>query len=280
MVFPLVKWAGGKRQILEELKNHVPKISGTYYEPFIGGGALFFALKTEARIGKSIVSDLNGDLLNLYKVTQKEPLSLWESLEDMKYGNTPDDYYSARREFNREKDSMMPHERAALFLYLNKHCYNGLFRVNSMGEFNVPFGKYVNPSIPKKENIMKVSKALEDTRIVQGDFDEILSEASLEDFAYLDPPYFPISTTSSFTDYQAAGFGIIEQKRLAKTFQELDKKGVNLMLSNSATSEILQLYEQFNVKIIEARRMINSNSNGRGTVKEVVITNYHASQNP
>lgn len=274
MATPLMKWAGGKRQLLDELMKSVPNFSGTYYEPFFGGGALFFALKTAGKIGNSVISDTNGQLCNLYRVIQNSPESLSEELENLNFQNNAEDYYKARDSFNSDLEKKTPEHRGAILVYLNRHCYNGLFRVNSKGSFNVPFGKYSNPGMPSRDRIFELSKALHDTEILNADFGDVLNNAKPGDFAYLDPPYDPVSSTSSFTDYHTGGFGSKEQKRLAGLFKELDQEGVSLMLSNSATPFILELYSEYRIRTIGARRYINSKSDGRGEIEEAIITNF------
>ncbi len=273
MATPLMKWAGGKRQLLDQLMKIVPSFPGTYYEPFFGGGALFFALKAAGKIGKSVISDTNGELCNLYNVIQNSPHSLAEELDSLKFENNAEDYYKARNSFNSELEKK-PEHKAALLVYLNRHCYNGLFRVNSKGRFNVPFGKYKNPGMPSRDRIFELSEAFQKTEIMNADFGKVLNKAHPGDFAYLDPPYDPLSSTSGFTDYHSGGFDSKEQERLAGLFRELDQKGVSLMLSNSATPFILDLYSEFKIMTIGARRYINSKPDGRGEIKEVIITNF------
>ncbi len=273
MAVPLIKWAGGKRQLLVHLIKLVPDKFGTYYEPFIGGGALFFALNTGGKIHKAVISDINSRLLNFYSVLRDSPLLLWEELDNLHYGNNPEDYYEARRRFNSE-DIRSPTLDAALFLYLNRHCYNGLFRVNSKGEFNVPFGRYKDPLKLDRDRILNASGMLANTKVVHSDFEDVLENAISGDFAYLDPPYSPLSSTSNFTDYHQGGFDSSSQKRLSGLFRKLDQKGVSIMLSNSATREILELYEGYNTKFVGARRAINSNGSRRGRIEEVIVTNF------
>lgn len=278
MTASLIKWAGGKRQLISDLQRLLPENFNTYFEPFIGGGAMFFALRASGKIKKAIISDVNHDLVNLYRIVKESPHALFEELNDLRYGNNAGDYYDARKVFNSFGKHELPEKKAALFIYLNRHCYNGLFRVNSRGEFNVPFGKYKNPGIPGMDKLIEVSRALTDTEILNSDFDTVLENVSSGDFVYLDPPYAPVNATSSFTDYNSGGFGLVEQKRLASTFYRLSQVGAYVMLSNSATPEILQLYDGFPKEIVGARRVINSNAHRRGVIKEVVVTNYRAAE--
>lgn len=274
MATPLMKWAGGKRQLLGELLKHVPGFSGTYYEPFFGGGALYFALNAAGKASRSVISDTNRDLCNLYRVIQKSPELLWEELRNLKFGNNSEDYYRARDSFNSGMGRETPEIRAALLIYLNRHCYNGLFRVNSEGKFNVPFGKYVNPGMPDRQKICELSGALVNVEIMNADFGDVVQKAGPGDFVYLDPPYDPVSSTSRFTDYHSRGFNAKDQERLAGMFSDLDRRGVSLMLSNSATPRILELYAEFRTHMIAARRFINSRADGRGKISEVIVTNF------
>lgn len=274
MTSPLVKWAGGKRQLIKELIKRVPSEIGNYFEPFLGGGAMFFALSEKQNLDGSILSDINPDLYNLYSTVQKTPALLWKTLENLNYKNLESDFYEARERFNSQAGNNENLTRASLFLYLNRHCYNGLFRVNSQGAFNVPFGKYNNPGMPDQAKILEVSNALQNAKILNLDFREALEGVAEGDFVYLDPPYFPISSTSNFTDYSREKFGLSEQERLANTFRELDKKNAKVMLSNSAAPSIIDLYEGYKLDFLGANRMINSNPTGRGKIKELIVTNF------
>lgn len=274
MAKPLIKWAGGKRQLLGDLMSLFPSQVNTYYEPFFGGGALFFGLKNEGMISKAVISDRNAELHNLYSVLKEKPVELLEVLKGLKYGNSSRDFYSARSRFNSMLPADDPVQKAAILIFLNHHCYNGLFRVNSKGEFNVPFGKYSNPGMPGPGHIMEVSAALGATSIRHCDFEEALEEASNGDFAYLDPPYAPLTRTSSFTTYAPSGFDMDDQRRLARTAKKLDSRGVSFMLSNSDTEDITALYEGFNIRRVKASRAINSNPSQRGGISEIIVTNF------
>ena len=273
MAVPLIKWAGGKRQLLGDLLKLVPEEFGTYFEPFFGGGAMFFELKSQSRIQKAVISDINSRLLNFYLVLKEAPLLLWEELENLHYGNSPKDYYEARQRFNAE-DRGKPSLDAALFLYLNRHCYNGLYRVNSRGQFNVPFGRYKNPLTLDRVRILEGSGMLKNTQVINSDFEEALKGTTSGDFVYLDPPYSPLSLTSNFTGYHQGGFDSSNQKRLSGMFRTLDQKGVSVMLSNSATPEIVELYQGYNTIRVGARRRINSRATGRGKIDELLVTNF------
>jgi len=270
---PILKWAGGKRQILPYLLQYIPKDFNNYYEPFAGGLALLIELYNRGRIKKAIISDINKDLINLYEIIKEKPYELISAIKEIPFKNNKDDYYQARKLFN----SLEPHKnvsRAALLLYLNRHGYNGLYRVNSKGEFNVPFGRYNNPSLPDEEDIIKFHEMLKSCEILNLDFEDAVRSAQRSDFVYFDPPYMPLNETSYFTDYTSGGFSEQEQKRLASVFKKLSNKGVYVMQSNSNNEFIRQLYAEYNIVEIEARRNINSNVSKRGPVKELLVLNY------
>jgi DNA adenine methylase len=270
---PILKWAGGKRQILPYLLQYIPKDFNNYYEPFAGGLALLIELYNQGRIKKAIISDINKDLINLYEIIKERPYELISAIKEIRFKNNKDDYYQARKLFN----SLEPHKnvsRAVLLLYLNRHGYNGLYRVNSKGEFNVPFGRYHNPSLPDEEDIIKFHEMLKSCEILNLDFEDAVRSAQRSDFVYFDPPYMPLNETSYFTDYTSGGFSEQDQKRLASVFKKLSNKGVFVMQSNSNNEFIRQLYAEYNIVEIEARRNINSIASKRGSVKELIILNY------
>lgn len=278
LVMPVVKWVGGKRQLIDEIKSRIPKTFKTYYEPFFGGGAVLFALQPK----KAVINDLNDSLIKTYKVIKDNSDELIASLS--LHENTSDYFYEIRNEdlypetFNLKSDV----EVASRLIYLNKTCFNGLFRVNSSGHFNTPFGNYKNPNIVNEPVIRAVSKYFNDNEItiLNGDFAIACQEAQKGDFVYFDPPYDPVSDTASFTGYNAGGFGSEEQIRLRDLCVELDKRGVKFLLSNSATKFIIDLYKskefksKITIDIVKAKRSINSNGNKRGEVDEVLIRNY------
>ena len=275
MLKPLVKWAGGKRQLLLELVKRLPKKWETYYEPFVGGGALLIELYKRRMLKSAVISDLNEELINLYKVVKNYPHELIEMLSSTEFKNEKDTYLKLRERFNEIiGNPEYSIERAVLFLYLNKHCYNGLWRVNKAGKFNVPFGRYKNPSMPSQELILEFSNMLRNVEILNVDFEEAVSSAHRGDFVYFDPPYQPVSETAYFTDYTSGGFDYSEQKRLAKVCKKLTKKGVYVMISNSNTDEIKDLYDNFHISIVNANRFINSRADKRKGATEVIITNY------
>lgn len=266
---PFLKWAGGKQKLVKELINLMPVKYNNYFEPFVGGGALFFNVEPR----NAYLVDYNEELINLYKVIKNKPNEL---IDDLKKHKNNKEYFYKIRNLDRDKNyfKLNDIERASRFIYLNKTCYNGLYRVNSKGEFNVPFGNYKNPNILDKETILICSKVLKNVHLIHGDFEIIKNKVKPNDFVYFDPPYVPINTTSSFTSYTNNGFDKEEQKRLKKFFDYLTTKNVYCMLSNSYTDFILRLYQGYRIHVVEASRAINCKSEGRGKVKEVVVINY------
>lgn len=271
---PFVKWAGGKRQIIDKLKKYVPEEFNTYYEPFIGGGALLFELSPK----RAVINDSNEELMNVYRCLCDEDKfkKMCNVLNGYEKEHSEEFYYVIRNK-DRNKSSynrLSDYTRAARTIYLNKACFNGLYRVNRKNEFNVPFGKKTKVNTYEGGNLITVSNYLtmNDVTILSVDFEEALKGASKGDFVYFDPPYD--SDNGTFTSYTEDGFGKEEQKRLAKVFKELDERGVYVMLSNHNTSLVNDLYKDFNIHVIDAKRNINSNGKKRGKVKEVIITNY------
>ena len=267
---PFLKWAGGKRQLLPQISKLVPKMK-TYYEPFIGAGAVLFHLQPK----KAVINDTNVELINCYDTIKNNLDKLIEDLNNHK--NEKEYFYSIR-----ELDRMPAYQklsdvgRSSRIIYLNKTCYNGLFRVNSQGQFNTPFGRYNNPKIVDETVLKAVNKYLNssDVTILNLDFEEAVSTAKKGDFVYFDPPYDPISDTSSFTGYDINGFNKNEQKRLKDTFEELTNKGVKCMLSNSKTPFITKLYNEYVTIDVSAIRSINSNASKRGKIEEILVLNY------
>ena len=272
LVVPVVKWVGGKRQLLDEITPLLPKRITTYCEPFLGGGAVLFSLQPK----KAIVNDLNEDLIAVYEVVRDDVEALIDSLK--KHEND-EEYFYAIRDMDRDKvtyQSISKIEKASRLIYLNKTCFNGLFRVNSSGEFNSPFGHYKNPNIVNEPVLRAVSKYFNASNIAfyNEDFARTLSRVGKGSFVYLDPPYDPVSDTASFTGYNKGGFDKSEQIRLKKCCDELTKRGVKFMLSNSATDFIKELYKDYHIVIVKAKRIINSDASKRGAIEEVIITNY------
>lgn len=271
---PFVKWAGGKQQLIEQFKELFPERFNRYFEPFVGGGAVFFHLWKENKIPDSVfLFDNNEELINAYKVVRDDVDGLIQRLTVHKRKHNSDHYY-ATRQLDRNDITLSSLERAARTLYLNKTCFNGLYRVNSKGQFNVPIGSYKNPKILDEELLRAASTALQDVKVETGDFRTIVELAGPNDFIYFDPPYDPLSKTANFTSYTAGNFGDKDQEDLANVFSALSDKGCFCMLSNSYTPFILGLYDQFRIETVRAIRAINSDASGRGAIKEVVVLNY------
>ena len=271
---PFVKWAGGKRQIIDKLKEYVPDEYDTYYEPFVGGGALLF----EPAPKKAVINDLNEELMNVYNcLCNEEKFKKMCNLLNHYEAEHSEEFYYEIRNKDKNKNAynrLSDYTKAARTIYLNKACFNGLYRVNSKNEFNVPFGKKTKINTYEGSNLITVSNYLtmNDIKIQSVDFEESLKTAKKGDFVYIDPPYD--SDTSTFNNYTEDGFGKEEQRRLAKVYKDLDKRGVYVMLSNHNTNLINELYKDYHIHIIEAKRNINANGKKRGKVEEVIITNY------
>lgn len=266
---PFLKWAGGKTQLLPHLTHRVPNSFGRYLEPFIGGGALFFSLQPRL----AMLADCNQELINCYQVVQGEVESLIEELKSYRYEKEM--YYSVR-ELDRGADfgKLSRVKRAARLIYLNKTCFNGLYRVNSKGQFNVPFGSYSDPTILDAENLRACSKALKGAVIQSGNFEQVLEIAEKGDFVYFDPPYAPLSETADFTAYSKEGFDDAAQEMLLLVCLQLNQRGVKWMVSNSNTPIIRELYRGFTIEAVGASRAINSKASKRGTVVELLVRNY------
>lgn len=280
LVLPVLKWVGGKRQLLPIIHKYLPKLSNTatYYEPFIGGGAVFFDLQPS----KAVVNDINNELINVYQTIRDDVEKLIAELGNKnKYANTSECYYKIR-ELDRNPDvynKLSNIEKAARVIYLNKTCYNGLYRVNSMGEFNSPFGRYKNPSIVNEIGLRAVSKYFREANITfrNMDFEKALEGIKKGDFVYFDPPYVPLSTTSNFTGYNESGFGSEEQERLKSLCDKLTDQGVHILLSNSDCEYIRNLFsdkKRYTIIEVKAKRSINSISSARGEISEVLIINH------
>lgn len=260
---PILKWAGGKRQLLPEILRRLPERFDTYFEPFVGGGAVFFELSEQKRFRRAVLSDQNAELIELYQVVQTDVEGLIRELQKMRHSE--EEYYRVRASRPR-----LPVRRAARTVYLNRTGYNGLYRVNRAGEFNVPFGRYASPRICDPERLRAVSKALANVRLVVADFEQMLRRATAKDAVYLDPPYVPVSETARFAEYQATQFDVAAHRRLASVFGELAGRGVPVVLSNSDTPFTRELYGDFEHDILLARRSINSNGTRRGPVQEIL----------
>ena len=271
---PFVKWAGGKRQIMNKLMEYVPDEFDTYYEPFVGGGALLFELSPK----RAVINDSNYELMNVYNCIKDEKKfeAMCRELNRHEMYHSEDYYYEIRN-IDRDKkkfNKIADYKRAARTIYLNKACFNGLYMVNSKGEFNVPFGKKAKVNTYEGQNLGIICGFLNynDIKILSIDFEDAVSTAKKGDFIYFDPPYD--SDTSTFNSYTEDGFNKNEQVRLARVFKELSDKGCYIMLSNHNTMLVNELYKDYHIHLIEAKRSINSNGKKRGNVKEVIITNY------
>ena len=273
---PFVKWAGGKRQLLPEIQKHLPEKLSSYFEPFLGGGALLFHLLSENKNLKGNVSDLNSDLILSYVTIRDNLNGLLKSLQkhSAKYFSDSKSYYYSVRESNPKSQI----EKVSRLLFLNRTCFNGLYRVNSKGKFNVPLGRYSHPNIVQEENLRSVNQFLNQNKIIIKcqDFSSTVEKAKKGDFVYFDPPYQPVSKTANFTSYTNSNFGLNDLKRLAKVSNDLAKKGVNVLLSNSSSKQVRDLFSSKHWKIIkiEANRAINSDSNKRTGHSELLIKNY------
>jgi len=297
---PFLKWAGGKTQLLHEFdKRFPPELKSeditNYVEPFIGGGAVFFYINQKFSFEHCYICDINEELILSYRVIKKSVKKLIKKLElfESDYFSRNDEdrklfYYEVREKFN-QKNSRINYqkynsdwiERAAQIIFLNRTCFNGLFRVNQKGEFNVPYGKYKNPDILNEDNLKDVATLLKTTQILLGDFATCSKFIDDKTFVYLDPPYRPLNVTSSFTSYSKNGFSDGDQKRLARFYKKIDKKGAKIMLSNSDPKNenpndtfFDDLYSEYTIERVPAKRIINCIGSGRGEIAELIITNY------
>jgi DNA adenine methylase len=276
LIQPFLKWAGGKRQLLKQILECIPRNISTYYEPFVGAGALLLALQHDT----CVINDANEELINCYQVIKQAPQDLIALCAEYKKMSSQKFFYEIRNQDRTESFHLLtPVQRAARIIYLNKTCFNGLFRVNSKGQFNVPYGSYTNPQIINEDIIKAVSNYLNqnEIQILTGDFATCVSDIASGAFVYCDPPYYPLSDTSSFTGYGQSGFGAAEQKRLKQLCDTLSEKGCNVLVSNSNTAFIRELYDDpcYQVIEVQATRAINSVGSKRGTVSEVLITNKY-----
>lgn len=273
---PFVKWAGGKGQLLNRLENHFPEAFETYYEPFLGGGAVFFHLVSMRPRFNAVLSDLNAELMTTYGVIKDQVEDLIVLLKNhrTKYRVNPKKYYYSVRASEPSVDV----EKAARLIFLNKTCYNGLYRVNKKGRFNVPCGWFLNPKIFDIENLRSISTVLRwsDVKLLSIDYREATKDAKEGDFIYFDPPYQPKSLTASFTSYTTSGFSEKEQELLGEWFRKLDARGCHILLSNSDTPEIRTLYKDYNIEVAQVLRAINCKGNGRKGHTELIISNFEA----
>jgi DNA adenine methylase len=263
---PFLKWAGGKRQLLPRILQLVPASIDTYYEPFVGGGAVFFALAAQGLFRRAVLGDANAELVICYTAIRDQVDAVISGLR--RFRNDPDAYYEVRA---KDPARLSPAARAARVIFLNRCGYNGLYRVNSKGAFNVPFGRYRRPLICDERKLRAASQALRTVKIVAGDFGKLTAKAGPDDFVYLDPPYVPLSATSSFTAYAGRDFGTAAQERLAEALRALSARGVPALLSNSDCAATRKLYQGLDVERIRARRAINSVARRRGPVDEILV---------
>ena len=293
---PFIKWAGGKGQLLDTFSAFYPKedldkgLIDTYVEPFLGGGAVLFDVMQKFNIKKAFVFDVNEELVNTYRVIKEEPIQLMDILEEFQKDyikknvvSRKEMFYEIREKFNQGilENTKNRMNMAACFIFLNRTCFNGLYRVNKAGKYNVPSGDYKNPKICDRENLEKVSNILQNVEIFLGDYKNSSQYCHQKSFVYFDPPYRPLNPTSSFNSYSKAGFGDREQIDLAMFFEECSAKGASLMLSNSDPKNedpkdefFDKLYKKYTINRVKARRVINANAVRRGAINEILVTNY------
>lgn len=266
---PFLKWAGGKQRLIPQYQDYFPDLQANnhYFEPFIGGGAIFFHFQPTP----ATLADRNSTLMEVYQAVQQDVEAVIAALRP--HRNESDYFYEVRA---RDVKKLTLAERAARIIYLNKTCYNGLFRENAKGKFNSPFGRYKNPNICNEERLRDASDVLQDVVLMAADFEDVVETAVAGDFIYFDPPYAPLTATSNFTSYDKHGFAIADQMRLAETIAKLTKRKCKVMLSNSTAPIVYELYDRAPYRLVEmqARRNINSNASRRGPIKELLILNY------
>ena len=275
-VKPFLKWAGGKRSLLPEILDRIPERDfDLYVEPFLGGGALFLELYRQGRIAKAILNDRNPELINTWKMVRDEPSAVIGTFRQ--WQPTEENFYAVRA---LDEKTLSTVERAARVIWLNRHCFNGLYRLNRAGRFNVPFGRYKRVPTIDEANLYAVSEALQCATLYQLDFSGVLAMAGEGSLVYCDPPYWPVSTTASFTAYDGQTFRTEDQHRLANAFGQLSDRGASGILSNSWTNETVALYEShgLNVDQVFCRRSINRDASKRGPVPEVMVTNFERAE--
>ena len=270
---PFTKWTGGKRQLLPVIRELIPKTYNRYFEPFVGGGALFFDLAPK----DAVINDFNAELINCYQQIKDNPQELIEILKVHQEYNSKE-YYLDLRSVDRDEriDMMSEVQRAARILYMLRVDFNGLYRVNSKNQFNVPYGRYKNPKIVDENLVSAISTYLNNNQIEikKGDFEKAVLDVQPGDFVYFDPPYIPLSETSAFTSYTHEGFSYDDQVRLRDTFKKLSDTGAYVMLSNSSSFLVEELYQDFNIHYVEATRTNGAKSSSRGKISEIIVTNY------
>lgn len=270
---PFTKWTGGKRQLLPVIRELMPKTYNRYFEPFVGGGALFFDLAPK----DAVINDFNAELINCYQQIKDNPQELIEILKVHQEYNSKEYYLDLRSTDRDERIDMMSEvQRAARILYMLRVNFNGLYRVNSKNQFNVPYGRYKNPKIVDEELISAISVYINNNQleIKVGDFEKAIVDVRTGDFVYFDPPYIPLSETSAFTSYTHEGFSFADQVRLRDAFKRLSDTGAYVMLSNSSSALVEELYKDFNIHYVEATRTNGAKSSSRGKISEIIVTNY------
>ncbi|VRB21035.1 modification methylase [Streptococcus pneumoniae] len=270
---PFTKWTGGKRQLLPVIRELMPKTYNRYFEPFVGGGALFFDLAPK----DAVINDFNAELINCYQQIKDNPQELIEILKVHQEYNSKEYYLDLRSADRDERIDMMSEvQRAARVLYMLRVDFNGLYRVNSKNQFNVPYGRYKNPKIVDEELISAISVYINNNQleIKVGDFEKAIVDVRTGDFVYFDPPYIPLSETSAFTSYTHEGFSFADQVRLRDAFKRLSDTGAYVMLSNSSSALVEELYKDFNIHYVEATRTNGAKSSSRGKISEIIVTNY------
>lgn len=272
---PFVKWVGGKRRLVEQLERYFPCNFRSYIEPFAGGGAVFFHLKRRFPKMKATLCDMNEELINAYRTVRDQPEPLMRRLDRHRecYRRRPEAYFYEVRSAHRLRrlEDSDPVECAAEFIFLLRTCFNGLWRVNRSGEFNAPWGKYPDPSLYWRDRLLDTHRALQGVHIERMDFSQSMAGLEAGDFAYIDPPYVPVSRTANFTAYTEQGFGPVQQEELARLFAAAAGRGAHLVLSNADHPEMRRLYGRYRIEMVQAARAVNSNGAGRGKVNEVVI---------
>lgn len=266
--YPLLKWAGGKGRVMSHIITRLPEKINTYYEPFLGGGAIFFELARQGRFKKAVIGDLNVELMNTYQMVQTRTEDLIAELKNGKYEYNKTNYLKIRA---LDPKDLFALERAARFVYLNRTCFNGLYRVNGQGKFNVPFGRYKNPVICDEANIRAVSETISHVELKADDFEKIVAGAQPGDVVYFDPPYLPLSDTAKFTAYNTGGFLLSDHQRLAALFRRLSDAGVCCILSNSYAPITLDLYKDFEIMELMGPRNVGGPAEYRKPVKEIIV---------
>ncbi len=265
--YPFIKWAGGKQRVLPHILRRMPSKIGTYYEPMLGGGAVFIELARQKRFDKAVLSDMNPDLMNTWRIVKSDAEALIEELSSPAYVYDRQAYETIR---SQEWPKEFAVRRAARFIYLNRTCFNGLYRVNRGGKFNVPFGRYENPLICDKANLKAISELLQNVTLLEEDFETSVLGCGPGDASYFDPPYVPVSKTSNFTSYTEGGFSLDDHRRLADVMSKLGASGARVVASNSAADAAVEIFSRFDIDKLESRRNIGGPAAYRKSVEEIV----------